>query len=112
MKKINLQARTHKKKRNSYRKTEECLIWENLVKQSFSANCKNKICLGDITYIPVAGTNIYLATFIDIFTRKVIGWTVSNRINEDLVISALGKVLVAEKFVAALTSNSISLYIN
>lgn len=43
MKKINLQAKTHKKKRNSYRKFEESLISENLVKQSFSTNCKNKI---------------------------------------------------------------------
>lgn len=97
MKKINLQARTYKKKRNSYRKVEASLISDNLVKQSFYTNCKNKIWLGDITYIPVANTNIYLATFIDIFTRKIVAWTVSNRMNEDLVISALEKALTAEK---------------
>ena len=67
------------------------------VNQSFSTNSKNKIWVGDITYIPVANTNIYLSTFIDIFTRKVVGWTLDKRMDQTLVISSLEKALKAEK---------------
>jgi putative transposase len=97
MKKMNLQSKVTKRRRKGYKHVQETLISENLLNQSFSTNSKNKIWVGDITYIPVANTNIYLSTFIDIFTRKVVGWTLDKRMDQALVINSLEKALKAEK---------------
>lgn len=64
MKKMNLQSLATKRRRKSYKKIEENLVSENLLNQNFSTNSKNKIWVGDITYIPVANTNIYLHLLI------------------------------------------------
>lgn len=97
MKRMNLQSRITKKRRNGYKKVEETIISENLLNQGFSTNSRNKIWVGDITYIPVANTNVYLSTFIDVFTRKVVGWTLDKRMDQTLVITSLEKALKAEE---------------
>lgn len=47
---------------------------ENVLNQVFSAKERNKIWVGDITYIPTKHGFLYLAIFIDIYSRKVTGW--------------------------------------
>jgi putative transposase len=54
----------------------------------FSITDKNKIWVGDITYIPTRHGFLYLSVFIDIFSRKVVGWSMDTRIRDSLVISA------------------------
>ncbi len=52
------------------------------------------VIIGDITYLPLAsGQWSYLATFQDKYTRRIVGWSVSNTMTEELVISALRKAL-------------------
>lgn len=53
-----------------------------------------EVIIGDITYLPLAsGKWSYLATFQDKFTRRIVGWSVSNTMTEELVIAALRKAL-------------------
>ena len=61
--------------------------YPNLLNQIFKADTKNKIWVGDITYIPTKKKTLYLAVFIDIFSRKVVGWAMEMK--EHLVISDL-----------------------
>jgi len=49
--------------------------------------------VGDITYIRTNEGWLYLATVIDLFSRKIIGYNMSNRMTKDLVIGALQKAL-------------------
>ena len=63
---------------------EEC---PNLLNQIFKADAKNKIWVADITYIPTKKRTLYLAVFIDIFSRKVVGWAMNTKMKEHLVIS-------------------------
>lgn len=63
----------------------------NLLNQIFKADGKNKIWVGDITYIPTKKRTLYLAVFIDIFSRKVVGWAMDTRMKEQLVISAFNQ---------------------
>lgn len=60
----------------------------NLLNQTFIATEKNKIWLGDITYIPLKKGTLYLAVFIDVSTRKIVGWAMSSRMKDQLVIDA------------------------
>nr|WP_236886766.1 IS3 family transposase [Clostridium beijerinckii] len=63
----------------------------NLLNQVFIANAKNKIWVGDITYIPTKEGTLYLAIFIDMFSRKVVGWSMGNRMKDALVIEAFNQ---------------------
>jgi putative transposase len=60
----------------------------NLLNQVFKTDKKNKIWVGDIAYIPTKKSTLYLAVFIDIFSRKVVGWAMDTRMKEELVIMA------------------------
>jgi len=61
---------------------------ENILNRVFTANEKNKIWVGDITYIPTRHGFLYLAVFIDIFSRKVTGWSMDTKIKDSLVMTA------------------------
>ena len=69
---------------------------DNILRQVFSANEKNKIWVGDITYIPTKHGWLYLAVFIDIFSRKVVGWAMNTRVRDTLVLSALNQAIGRE----------------
>ncbi|CAK7083327.1 MAG: IS3 family transposase ISSpy1 [Tissierella sp.] len=60
----------------------------NLLNQMFVTDTKNKIWVGDITYVPTRKGTLYLAVFIDIFSRKVVGWSMGSRMKDTLVIEA------------------------
>ncbi|OZV11714.1 hypothetical protein CIW83_13780 [Tissierella sp. P1] len=60
----------------------------NLLNQMFVTDTKNKIWVGDITYVPTRKGTLYLAVFIDMFSRKVVGWSMGSRMKDTLVIEA------------------------
>jgi len=64
----------------------------NLIK-GIIIDAPNQVWATDFTYLPYFGRFIYLATVEDIFTRQVIGWTVSIKHNTNLVMQAMLKAL-------------------
>jgi len=64
-------------------------IGPNLLDQDFSANQPDQKWAGDISYIWTSEGWLYLAVVIDLYSRRVIGWAVSNRMKRDLAIRAL-----------------------
>ncbi len=52
--------------------------------------------MADITYIATPEGWLYLAAVIDLFTRKVVGWSMSERIDSRLVVDALEMTLSRE----------------
>jgi len=60
----------------------------NLLNQVFNAESKNKIWAGDITYIYTKRGYLYLAAFVDLYSRRVVGWSMERRMKESLVIQA------------------------
>lgn len=61
----------------------------NILNRDFEVATKNQVWCGDITYIPTKEGWLYLASYLDLYSRKIVGWQVSPRINENLVIDAL-----------------------
>ena len=52
--------------------------------------------MGDITYIPLAGGGfLYLAVWMDLYSRKLIGWQLDNHMKEALVVTAFKKALMS-----------------
>jgi len=62
----------------------------DLVKRDFTADAPNRRYVGDITYLPLAdGGNLYLATVIDCFSRRLAGWAIADHMRTELVEDAL-----------------------
>ena len=64
-------------------------IAPNLLDQDVSADGPNQKWAGDISYIWTSEGWLYLAVILDLYSRRVIGWAVSNRMKRDLTIRAL-----------------------
>ena len=89
MKKHNLKVKTKKQYKVTTNSNHNKHVSPNLVQQHFSATEPNKIWLGDITYVWTSSGWLYLAAVLDIYSRRLIGWGMGTRMNEDLVSSAL-----------------------
>jgi transposase InsO family protein len=62
----------------------------DLLNRDFTAAAPNQRYVGDITYLPIAdGRNLYLATVIDCFSRRLAGWAVAEHMRTDLIVDAL-----------------------
>jgi putative transposase len=64
-------------------------IAPDLVQRDFSPSEKNKVWVSDVTYLRWIGGHIYLCIVMDLFSRRVVGWSVSRKNDSSLVISAL-----------------------
>jgi transposase InsO family protein len=64
-------------------------VADNLLDQTFLATRPNEIWLADITYIPTDEGWLYLATVLDLFSRKVVGWAMRDHMRQELTIAAL-----------------------
>lgn len=69
----------------------------DLVKRDFTAPAPNCKYVGDITYLPLAnGRNLYFATVIDCYSRRLVGWALADHMRTDLIETAL-KVALATR---------------
>lgn len=62
----------------------------DLLKRRFTAEKPNAVYVGDITYLPIAdGSNMYLATVIDCYSRQLTGFAIADHMRTELVEEAL-----------------------
>ncbi|WP_139780090.1 IS3 family transposase [Salmonella enterica] len=80
----------------SYRK-HGLPVSENLLKQDFYASGPNQKWVGDITYLRTGEGWLYLAVVIDLWSRSVIGWSMSSRMTAQLACDALQMALWRRK---------------
>ncbi|WP_442505482.1 IS3 family transposase [Novipirellula sp. SH528] len=81
-------------------------IANNLLEQNFSTETINRVWLTDITYIPTKEGFSYLCAFVDLYSRKIIGWKTSRNIDSELVVSALDQALAFRSPAAGLIVHS------
>ena len=65
----------------------------NLLEQDFSAATPNERWASDITFIWTGQGWLYLAVVMDLYSRKIIGWSMSRRINRHIVLDAMNMAL-------------------
>lgn len=68
-------------------------VGPNLLQQNFSATRANEKWVSDITYIWTDEGWLYLSAVMDLYSRKLIGWSLSERMTSKLVIDALKTAL-------------------
>lgn len=71
-------------------------VYPNLIKGK-EIDGLNQVWAGDFTYIRIENGFVYLAVILDLFSRKVIGWGISKRIDAKLALSALTMAIARRK---------------
>ncbi|GLV27335.1 hypothetical protein TomTYG45_37590 [Sphingobium sp. TomTYG45] len=81
-----VRTRKHKVTTDSHHRLGVAANW---LDGDFAANVPNRKWAGDITYVWTQEGWLYLAVILDLHSRRVVGWAVSDRIKKDLAIRAL-----------------------
>ena len=68
-------------------------IAPNRLERDFSASAPDRVWVADTTYLPVIAGFLFLVVIIDLYSRKVVGWSVGDRLDADLSGEALQKAL-------------------
>lgn len=87
----------HARRRRSYKKTTDSKhdhpVAPNLLERDFHMEKADQAWVADITYIPTGEGWLYLAVVLDLFSRMVVGWAMSSRIDTRLTLDALEMAL-------------------
>jgi len=78
----------------------------DLVERDFTASRPNEKWVADITYIPTQEGWLYLAVVMDLFSRRIVGWSMQQCQTEDLVINALSMAVVGREAPVGLIHHS------
>jgi len=92
-----LRAKAARKFKATTNSNHSLPVAENLLQQDFTADAPNQVWVGDITYIGTDEGWLYLAVVLDLFSRKVVGRSMSDRMTATLVCDALKMALFRRK---------------
>lgn len=69
----------------------------DLVRRNFTAEAPNQLWVTDMTYVPTWSGFLYLALILDVFSRRIVGWSTGSRMHKELVIAALDAAIDQRK---------------
>jgi len=89
----NLKAKQVRRFRATTKRNRADRAAPNLLKRDFSTAGPDEKWLTDMTYIPTQEGWLYLAAVMDLFSRRIVGWAMSDRMTTDLTLRALDMAL-------------------
>ncbi|MFB9995009.1 IS3 family transposase [Deinococcus oregonensis] len=93
MRQAALVARGKRKFRTTTKSKSSRPVAANILARDFIADCPNQKWATDITYLPTREGWLYLATVMDLYSRKIVGWALNERLHTPLVIAALNMAI-------------------
>ena len=69
----------------------------DLVNRQFAAHGPNRLWVADMTYVPSWAGFIYLAVVLDVWSRRIVGWSIGERMTAELVLTALNMAIEQRK---------------
>jgi len=107
MQREGLSASTHRRFRVRTTDSNHSLpVAENTVDREFERGQANDVWVSDLTYIPTGSGWLYLVVIIDLYSRKVVGWSMDVEMTTDVFLSALQMALGRRGEVTGLTHHS------
>ena len=73
------------------------LVAPNILNRSFSVSAPNKVWVSDITYLPSRAGWLYLCVFLDLYSRRIVGWHVSPSLRHEGVLAALNSAIARRR---------------
>ena len=89
-----LQAKQTRRFKTTTKRNKTHTAVPNLLQRDFAADRPDQKWLADITYIATLEGWLYLAAILDLYTRRIVGWAMSDRMTSDLTIAALEMALL------------------
>jgi len=74
----------------------------DLVRRDFTASGPDQLWVADMTYIPTWAGFLYLSVVIDVWSRRVVGWSMANHMRQELVLAALDMAAVRRQPIAVI----------
>ena len=93
MRHAGIRAKTVKKWQATTQSQHQFPVAANTLDRQFTVEAPNQVWAGDITYVWTTEGWLYLAVLLDLYSRRVIGWAMSNRLTVDLAEGALTMAL-------------------
>lgn len=97
LKQLELSVKIKRKYKTTTNSKHNLPIVPNILNRDFYATKPNEKYVGDITYISTMQGWLYLAIVIDLYSRKIVGWSIDERMKVSLVNSALKMALISRK---------------
>ena len=89
MKEAGIKARYRKKYKVTTNSNHQQPVFDNVLNREFAVAAQDQAYVSDITYIWTQEGWLYLAVFIDLYSRRVVGWSMGSRMKAKLVTDAL-----------------------
>jgi transposase InsO family protein len=90
MRKYGIRAKTKRKFRPRTTESNHNLpVAPNRLARDFNVQAENRVWVADITYVPTREGWLYLATVMDLYSRKIVGWAMNDRMPKELALDAL-----------------------
>ena len=72
-------------------------VAENLLERNFEAPAANRVWASDITYVATSEGWMYLCTVLDLYSRRVVGWSLSISLGTELVLAAVAMAVIRRR---------------
>jgi putative transposase len=106
MRRNDIQAKQKRRFKTTTKRNKAHPVAPNLLKRDFSTEQPNEKWLADITYIPTQEGWLYLAAVLDLYTRRIVGWAMAERMTSALTVNALEMAIQLRRPAAGLIHHS------
>jgi transposase InsO family protein len=106
MRQEGLKARRRRRYRVTTQAAEGHAVAPNLLDRRFTVTSTDEVWVGDLTYLWTSEGWLYLAALMDLCSRRIVGWAVSDTIDDDLTLRALDSALEHRRPGASLLHHS------
>ena len=106
MRRNDVQAKQKRRFKATTKRNKANPVAPNLLKRDFTAEQPNQKWLADITYIPTLEGWLYLAAILDLYTRRIVGWAMAERMTGALTVKALEMAIQLRRPAAGLIHHS------
>jgi transposase InsO family protein len=72
-------------------------VAENLLDRNFEVPAANRVWVSDITYVATSEGWMYLCTVLDLYSRRVVGWSLSSDLSAELVLAAVAMAVIRRR---------------
>nr|WP_234993086.1 IS3 family transposase [Paenibacillus sp. RU4X] len=97
MKEMGLVSITVKKHKATTNSKHKMPVFDNVLNRQFQPEAPNRVWVADITYIATQQGWVYLASLMDLYSRKIVGWSLGARMTKELVLEAFDKAVERQK---------------
>lgn len=97
MRELGLRSKLSKKFKVTTNSKHNYLVVENILDRGFAVDQPSKVWVSDITYIQTKEGFLYLTTIIDLYDRKMIGWSLSNGMSTEETSLAAWKIAIRNR---------------